>query len=425
MLLLGSCMQLYVRTFSKFYRCVWRRQELVMNPMRERIAHRNGHILMLGNYLNVLHVDKKLHDLLCNACKGVRAAKNEVRRFMTVKGSVTAVRCLGFNCGEAANLATPEWLKVAKEAAVRRAAMNYLPMLSHQQLLYILALAFHSRIPMSLATEPRSSRLKDRKRGEGETIVKKFFVNDVIENNHLLSILLKKGSSCSAVLWNSANFSCGFPSSPLCFSTMCNTKSSTAFRVNSLEVSTLPSVTAVNNSMPECLNKGMRTESFSKIKKESISVSTGFDFVLVDNFQREKQISSNHGIFSDDDNARGGPSFNRDMPFDDMHLDSGPLACVACGVLGFASMAVIQPCEKAARILLPANHKICHTYCGTSGTGTVRYDTASDGAATTANWNSSSGEPIASLIFSPQSHEQIPKLDFSRCLCFQMQELMC
>lgn len=53
---------------------------------------------------------------------------------------------LGFNCGEAANFGTPQWLKVAKEAAVRRAAMNYLPMLSHQQLLYLLTMSFMSRL---------------------------------------------------------------------------------------------------------------------------------------------------------------------------------------------------------------------------------------------------------------------------------------
>ena len=51
----------------------------------------------------------------------------------------------GFNCGEAANLATPGWLHVAREAAARRAVMNYLPMLSHQQLLYMLALSLMSR----------------------------------------------------------------------------------------------------------------------------------------------------------------------------------------------------------------------------------------------------------------------------------------
>lgn len=52
---------------------------------------------------------------------------------------------LGFNCGEAANIATPEWLRVAKDAAVRRASINYRPMVSHFQLLYDLALALCSR----------------------------------------------------------------------------------------------------------------------------------------------------------------------------------------------------------------------------------------------------------------------------------------
>lgn len=51
----------------------------------------------------------------------------------------------GFNCGEAANFATPGWLEVAKEAAARRAAMNYLPMLSHQQLLYLLTMSLPPR----------------------------------------------------------------------------------------------------------------------------------------------------------------------------------------------------------------------------------------------------------------------------------------
>lgn len=52
---------------------------------------------------------------------------------------------IGFNCGEAANIATPEWLRVAKDAAIRRASINYPPMVSHFQLLYDLALALCSR----------------------------------------------------------------------------------------------------------------------------------------------------------------------------------------------------------------------------------------------------------------------------------------
>ena len=53
--------------------------------------------------------------------------------------------CVGFNCGEAANIATPEWLRFAKDAAIRRASLNYPPMVSHFQLLYDLALALCSR----------------------------------------------------------------------------------------------------------------------------------------------------------------------------------------------------------------------------------------------------------------------------------------
>ena len=47
----------------------------------------------------------------------------------------------GFNYAEASNMATPEWLRVAKEAAVRRASINRPPMVSHYQLLYELALS--------------------------------------------------------------------------------------------------------------------------------------------------------------------------------------------------------------------------------------------------------------------------------------------
>jgi len=63
---------------------------------------------------------------------------------------------LGFNCGEAANFGTPQWLAVAKDAAVRRAAMDHLPMLCHQQLLYLLTMSFIPRSVMfsSMSIEP-------------------------------------------------------------------------------------------------------------------------------------------------------------------------------------------------------------------------------------------------------------------------------
>ncbi|RWW07653.1 hypothetical protein GW17_00028958 [Ensete ventricosum] len=56
---------------------------------------------------------------------------------------------IGFNCGEAANIATPEWLRFAKEAAVRRASIDCPPMVSHFQLLYSLALSLCTRFALA------------------------------------------------------------------------------------------------------------------------------------------------------------------------------------------------------------------------------------------------------------------------------------
>uniref|UniRef100_I1P7M7 JmjC domain-containing protein n=1 Tax=Oryza glaberrima TaxID=4538 RepID=I1P7M7_ORYGL len=98
----------------------------------------------------------------------------------------------GFNCGEAANFATPQWLKFAKEAAVRRAVMNYLPMLSHQQLLYLLAVSFISRNPRELLSGIRTSRLRDRKKEDRELLVKQEFLQDMISENELICSFLGK-----------------------------------------------------------------------------------------------------------------------------------------------------------------------------------------------------------------------------------------
>ncbi|EPS61435.1 hypothetical protein M569_13362, partial [Genlisea aurea] len=97
----------------------------------------------------------------------------------------------GFNCGEAANIATPEWLLVAKEAAIRRAAINCPPMVSHIQLLYDLTLSVSSSVPKSTGLEPRSCRLKDKKKGEGEKFIKEVFLQDMLQNNHMLAVLGK------------------------------------------------------------------------------------------------------------------------------------------------------------------------------------------------------------------------------------------
>lgn len=207
----------------------------------------------------------------------------------------------GFNCGEAANFSTPKWLTIAKEAAVRRAAMNYLPMLSHQQLLYLLTMSFVSRVPRSLLPGARSSRLKDRQKEERELSVKKAFIEDIVKENNLLTVLLQKNSSCRVVLWNVDLLPASSKDSELCST-----------------VVTDGTQTREDSHPDNCGNQDLYTQM-------SLYMDTVTDFYVddADDIQNDYQV------------------------------DSGTLPCVACGILGFPFMAVVQPSEQASRDLLP------------------------------------------------------------------------
>ncbi|XP_077250607.1 lysine-specific demethylase JMJ705-like [Tasmannia lanceolata] len=262
----------------------------------------------------------------------------------------------GFNCGEAANVATPEWLRVAKEAAIRRASINKPPMLSHFQLLYALALTLCSRIPASINTEPRSSRLKDKKRGEGEMIVKELFVQNVIQNNDLLDILLEKGSSCIVLPRNFSDISLRSSSHPgsrikvkprlplgLCSSR------------ETLESSKIPPSDDIFLDRNEWFS---HSNVFPSIKGRSISLCQGkaFHSLYTSSLDTENMDSDKEGNFKGDG-----------------LLDQGLLSCVTCGMLSFACAAVIQPREAAARYLMSAD---C-SFFGSGVTGDIQnvYDT--------------------------------------------------
>ncbi|CAA2991256.1 probable lysine-specific demethylase ELF6 [Olea europaea subsp. europaea] len=204
----------------------------------------------------------------------------------------------GFNCGEAANFGTPEWLAIAKEAAVRRAAMNYLPMLSHQQLLYLLTMSFISRIPRSLLPGVRSSRCRDRQKEERELLVKKAFIQDILNENNLLTILLRRNPLYHVVLWDLELLPSSSKESEFC---------------NGADAALLTS------SEKACPEDNDNQDHFSQLSRCINAV--GFDL--------------------DDD----------DLAYD-FHIDSGTLPCVACGILGFPFMAVVQPSEEASKTLL-------------------------------------------------------------------------
>ncbi|KAM0035185.1 putative [histone H3]-dimethyl-L-lysine(36) demethylase [Helianthus debilis subsp. tardiflorus] len=105
----------------------------------------------------------------------------------------------GFNCAEAVNMATPGWLRVAREAAIRRVSVGIAPMVSDSQLLYDLAMSMSSSKQKGNRPESQSSQLRGRFTSEGDTIVKRSFVQDVMHNNELL-VALGNGSPITLLL---------------------------------------------------------------------------------------------------------------------------------------------------------------------------------------------------------------------------------
>ncbi|XP_010253925.1 PREDICTED: probable lysine-specific demethylase ELF6 isoform X2 [Nelumbo nucifera] len=256
----------------------------------------------------------------------------------------------GFNCGEAANFGTPQWLKVAKEAAVRRAAMNYLPMLSHQQLLYLLTMSFVSRVPRSLLPGARSSRLRDRQKEERELLVKKAFIDDMLTENNLLSNLLGKGSTYHAVLWD-----------PESLPSPC--KDSQSF-----PLPTFPDASSLlidERNMETCNNE-------KKIFHPENVLHDGLDSVGTTSSRKLLPIGTNNDDCCDSvvdqtklnmDTSDNLYAEDADLPYG-LHVDSETLACVACGILGFPFMSVVQPSEKAFE-------KFFHADCQSSQEGTT------------------------------------------------------
>ncbi|KAM3270405.1 putative lysine-specific demethylase ELF6 isoform X1 [Capsicum chacoense] len=202
----------------------------------------------------------------------------------------------GFNCGEAANFGTPQWLAVAKEAAVRRAAMNYLPMLSHQQLLYLLTMSFVSSVPRSLLPGVRSSRMRGRQKEEREFLVKKAFIEDIEKESNLVKVLLQKSFADNAMLWDVDML----PSSG---------KESGLHKHVSADASR-------GNSQSD-------NDSQDLLDQMSLYMENYSDFYVYDDVSCEFEI------------------------------DSGTLPCIACGILGFPFMALVQPSEKSAKHLFP------------------------------------------------------------------------
>ncbi|XAR50282.1 [Histone H3]-lysine-36 demethylase [Bertholletia excelsa] len=246
---------------------------------------------------------------------------------------------LGFNCGEAANIATPGWLKVAKDAAIRRASINCPPMVSHYQLLYDLALSLCSRIPKSIKTEPRSSRLKDKQKGEGETVIKESFVEDVMRNNDLLHIL-GDGSSIVLLPQNSLD----------------DSSYSKMHAVSRLKGNAGLALGLCDHEDQMKASETSVSEASSLHRRYEVKQLAGF-YPIKGKFSTcEGNVSGSDDTWTLSSQTTKQDTEGEKTAKGDKLSDQGLFSCVTCGILSFACVAIVQPKEAAASYLMSADY---------------------------------------------------------------------
>ena len=178
---------------------------------------------------------------------------------------------------------------------------------------------FVARVPRSLLPGVRSSRLKDRQKEERELLVKKAFIEDILTENNTLSVLLGKDSSYRAVLWNPDSLT--YPNK----------------ETQSPSAGATVGTTATENA--SCVDSGKHDNEQN---------------YLLDEMSLYMENLNDLYLGSDDLSC-------------DFQVDSGTLACVACGILGFPFMSVVQPSEKASVELVRDNQLLVQECPGVSG----------------------------------------------------------
>jgi hypothetical protein len=158
---------------------------------------------------------------------------------------------------------------------------------------------------------PRSSRLRDKKKNEGEIMIKETFVGSLIENNNFLSILLYKGP-CIVI----PEIECPLP-----------------WTVPEVTVNQGLDATICNISKPKsedmlddaCNRRKLYETKFGTVNSTAFCLST-------------PDIQSG---------VRGKSRSHQGVGL----LDQGRLPCVQCGILSFACVAIVQPKEAAVQYI--------------------------------------------------------------------------
>ncbi|KAK6148165.1 hypothetical protein DH2020_019077 [Rehmannia glutinosa] len=170
------------------------------------------------------------------------------------------------------------------------------------------------RVPKSIATEPRSSRLKDRKKGEGETLIKELFFKDMMQNNDMLHTL-GKGSSIVLLPQNSLSRS-------ICSNTPSGFQSTAKSRL-------FPSLCSPDLEVKQARGCAMNRRAVSSLCSSEVPYLVPYLVPHAEQMDSELKKASQH--------------------------EQGLFSCVTCGILCFACVAIVQPTEAAARYLMSAD----------------------------------------------------------------------
>lgn len=169
--------------------------------------------------------------------------------------------------------------------------------------------------------EPRSSRLKEKKKGEGGQLVKKLFVQNVIQDNELLNCLLNDGSSCIILPLNAHDG---------------------------------PVLSALRS----------RSQLIPKSKLSDGLCSNG------------ETLEASARCTQDSHNAEGDKA---DVISAAGLLDQGLLSCVSCGILSFSCVAVIKPRECASKYFMSSDYNSTNDQLVGSGGRHLANATGSEG----------------------------------------------
>ncbi|KAF2293232.1 hypothetical protein GH714_040583, partial [Hevea brasiliensis] len=191
-------------------------------------------------------------------------------------------------------------------------------------------------MPVSISAKPRSSRLKDKQKGEGERLVKELFVNNVIHNNGLLHVL---GKGSSIVL---------LPRSSSDMSVCSNLRVGSQLRVSSSLG--LCSSKGIMKSSKDSVPDEVMPEMNNRINQVKGLFSMKEKFASLCERNRFSSLNGNDSMHNMDTGTENGGTVHGDK-LSDQRLFS----CVTCGILSFDCIAIIQPREAAARYLMSAD----------------------------------------------------------------------